>query len=209
MSREQLLALEYRRISKRCACGAVTTPSWDDETVPVEHAQTVAAPGSPVRIGPETVARAALLTCAHYLPIVRSRDLLVALTGIDVSTGFLAGIRGRAARRLEKRFLPHAGHDELHSQENQWDCHAPAGASPPVRIRWFGLHAYGRFVTASMSSYSPKKTTVSCGHSRAAFATSILPSIVSSHFGAIVMYYPRELKPMERLNSAPVLSVTE
>jgi transposase len=60
-----------------------------------------------VRIGPETIARAALLTCAHYLPIGRSRDLLEALCAIDVSTGFLAGIRGRAARRLEKKFLGH------------------------------------------------------------------------------------------------------
>jgi len=39
--------------------------------------------------------------------VSRSRDLLEALCGIDVSTGFLAGIRGRAARRLERTFLPH------------------------------------------------------------------------------------------------------
>lgn len=99
---------EYQRISKICrCCGTVTTPGWDDAAVPVEHADTVAAPGSPVRIGPETVARAALLTCAHYLPVGRARYLLEALTAIDVSTGFLAGIRGRAARRLEKTFLGH------------------------------------------------------------------------------------------------------
>jgi len=99
---------EYQRISKVCSCcGAVTTPGWDDPAVPVEHAEIVAAPGSPVRIGPEAVARAALLTCAHYLPVGRARDLLQALTAIDVSTGFLAGIRGRAARRLERTFLGH------------------------------------------------------------------------------------------------------
>jgi transposase len=99
---------EYQRISKVCrCCGAVTTPGWDDQAVPVEHADTVAALGSPVRIGPEAVARAALLTCAHYLPVGRARDLLETLTAIDVSTGFLAGIRGRAARRLEKKFLGH------------------------------------------------------------------------------------------------------
>jgi transposase len=97
--------IEYRRVSKRCSCGAVTTPGWDDPAVAVEHAEIVAAAGSPVRIGPETLARAALLSCAHYLPVGRSRELLEALTGIDVSTGFLAGIRGRAARRLEKAFL--------------------------------------------------------------------------------------------------------
>jgi transposase len=99
---------EYQRISKVCrCCGAVTTAGWDDEAVPLEHAEIVAAPGSPVRIGPEALARAALLTCAHYLPIGRARDLLEKLTAIDVSTGFLAGIRGRAARRLERSFVPH------------------------------------------------------------------------------------------------------
>jgi transposase len=99
---------EYQRVSKVCrCCGAVTTPGWDDEAVPVEHAEVVAAPGSPVRIGPETLARAALLTCAHFLPVGRARDLLARLCAIDVSTGFLAGIRGRAARKLEKKFLSH------------------------------------------------------------------------------------------------------
>ncbi len=33
--------------------------------------------------------------------------MLEALAGISVSTGFLAGVRGRAARRLEAVFLPH------------------------------------------------------------------------------------------------------
>ena len=114
---------EYQRISKLCSCcGAVTTPGWDDAAVPAEHAETVAAPGSPVRIGPQTLARAALLTCAHYLPVGRARDLLEALTAISVSTGFLAGIRGRAARRLEKKFLGHlrallTGAPLLHADE--------------------------------------------------------------------------------------------
>ncbi len=99
---------EYQRISKVCpCCGAVSIPGWDDEAVPVGHAEIVAAAGSPVRIGPETLARAAFLACAHYLPVGRARELLEALTAIDVSTGFLAGIRGRAARRLEKKFLGH------------------------------------------------------------------------------------------------------
>ena len=42
---------EYQRISKVCpCCGTVTTPDWDDEAVPVEHAEIVATAGSPVRI---------------------------------------------------------------------------------------------------------------------------------------------------------------
>jgi transposase len=114
---------EYQRISKVCPCyGAVTTPGWDAEAVPIEHADTVAAPGSPVRIGPETLARAALLTCAHYLPVGRAREVLETLTAIDVSTGFLATIRGRAARRLERNSSPHiqrllAGAPLLHADE--------------------------------------------------------------------------------------------
>ncbi|HEY6424573.1 MAG TPA: IS66 family transposase [Pseudonocardiaceae bacterium] len=114
---------EYQRISKACSCcGAVTTPDWDDEAVPLEHAATVVGSGSPVRIGPEACARAALLACAHYLPVGRARELLETLTAIDVSTGFLAGIRGRAARRLEKKFLDHmkkllASASVLHADE--------------------------------------------------------------------------------------------
>lgn len=114
---------EYQRISKVCpCCGTVTTPGWDDQAVPVEHRAIVAAPGSPVRIGPEALARAALLTCGHYLPVGRSRQLLEALTGMDVSTGLLAGVRGRVARKLEKTFLPYvrgllAGAPVLHVDE--------------------------------------------------------------------------------------------
>lgn len=114
---------EYQRISKSCpGCGTLTTPSWDDAAVPAAHAETLAAPGSPVRIGPQVCARAALLTCAHYLPVGRSRQLLEALTAIDVSTGFLAGVRGRAARRLERKFLGHmrellVGAPVLHADE--------------------------------------------------------------------------------------------
>lgn len=96
---------EYQRISKICpGCGTVTTPQWNTSD---NNAEIVAAPGSPVRVGPEVCARAALLTCGHYLPIGRSRQLLEALTAIDVSTGFLSGVRGRAARRLEHKFAPH------------------------------------------------------------------------------------------------------
>jgi transposase len=100
--------VEYRRISKCCTgCGTVTSGSWSDPKVDRDHVAIIAGDGSPVRVGPATLARCALLTCAHYLPVGRSREVLEALTGIDVSTGFLAGVRGRAARRLEKTFTTH------------------------------------------------------------------------------------------------------
>jgi transposase len=112
---------EYQRVSKTCSCcGQVATPSWDETGD--ERAEVVAAAGSPVRIGPQALARAALLTCGHHLPVGRSRALLEALTGIDVSTGLLAGVRGRAARKLERVFLPYlrellAGAPVLHADE--------------------------------------------------------------------------------------------
>ena len=67
----------------------------------------VFAPGSPVRIGPNALSLAALMTCANYLPIGRAANLFAVLTGMKVSTGFLAGVRHRAAVVLETTFLPH------------------------------------------------------------------------------------------------------
>jgi transposase len=53
-----------------------------------------------VQYGPGVHARAALATCAHYLPAGRAAALVASLTGVNVSAGFTAGVRGRAAARL-------------------------------------------------------------------------------------------------------------
>ena len=68
-----------------------------------------AGPGRGVRARPVRAPgahRAAELTCAHYLPVGRATALLATLAGIRVSVGFVAGVRGRAARLLERAFLP-------------------------------------------------------------------------------------------------------
>ena len=54
-----------------------------------------------VQYGPGVHARAALASCAHYLPVARAARLVAALTGVPVSAGFVAGVRGKAAARLE------------------------------------------------------------------------------------------------------------
>lgn len=85
---------EYRVVSRRCACGTVTAgvpPAW--------------AIG-PVGYGPELTAQAANVLCGHYLPVARSAQLLSATLGVQVSTGFLAGVRRRAAGLLADGFLP-------------------------------------------------------------------------------------------------------
>jgi len=53
-----------------------------------------------VQYGPLVHAKAALAVCAHYLPVARAAKLVAALTGMNVSAGFVAGIRGKAARLL-------------------------------------------------------------------------------------------------------------
>ena len=51
--------------------------------------------------GPETCAQAANLTCGHHIPVYRATLLLCQMAGVAVSTGWMAGIRGRAAVLVE------------------------------------------------------------------------------------------------------------
>jgi transposase len=51
--------------------------------------------------GPEVHAQAANLASAHYIPVVRAAQLIGDLAGVAVSTGFMAGVRGKVAARLE------------------------------------------------------------------------------------------------------------
>jgi transposase len=95
--------IEYQRVSRQCGCGAVTAADW--VIAGDEHAGVLAGKGSPVRIGPRALARAALLTCGHYLPIGRARQVFTQLCGVAVSAGFLAGVRGRAATLLQRDWI--------------------------------------------------------------------------------------------------------
>ena len=96
----------------------------------------VLRPGSPVRLGAYATALAALLTCGHYLPVARASSLLAAMAGIEVSTGFVAGVRGRAASLLDAVFLPHMRAllrtaPVLHADET---CGRAAGALAYVHV---------------------------------------------------------------------------
>jgi transposase len=82
--------IEYQVVAKACsACGAVT------------EAVAPAGVTGRVQYGPLVHAQAALAVCAHYLPVARAARLLATLTGIRVSVGFVAGVRARAAGRLD------------------------------------------------------------------------------------------------------------
>jgi transposase len=56
--------------------------------------------------GPETHAQAANLTCGHHIPVWRSTVLLCQLAGVAVSTGWMAGVRGKAAALVEASGFP-------------------------------------------------------------------------------------------------------
>jgi transposase len=68
-----------------------------------------------VQYGPGVHAKAALAVCANYLPVARAARLVAALTGVNVSAGFVAGVRGKAAALLGpfmdrvRELLPAAG----------------------------------------------------------------------------------------------------
>jgi transposase len=81
---------EYVAQAKECAgCGTVTAGELP------AHVRARAS------FGPETCAQAANLTAGHHIPVYRSTLLLCQLAGIAVSTGWMAGIRGRAASLVE------------------------------------------------------------------------------------------------------------
>jgi transposase len=86
---------EYRIVTRACAaCGATATTT------------TPRCPPARVQYGPTVLARTTELVCAHYLPVARAARLMHSMAGVPVSVGFMASVRGRAARMLEQTFLP-------------------------------------------------------------------------------------------------------
>ena len=81
--------IEYQVQAKQCpACGEIPA------------GLAPAGVTGRVQYGPGVHARAALAVCAHYLPVARAARLVAAFTGVSVSAGFTAGVRGKAAARL-------------------------------------------------------------------------------------------------------------
>ncbi len=81
---------EYVAQAKQCGgCGKVT-----EGELPA-HVRARAS------YGPEACAQAANLVAGHHVPVWRATLLLCQLAGIAVSTGWMAGIRGKAAALVE------------------------------------------------------------------------------------------------------------
>src|SRR5260370_29764681 len=81
---------EYVAQAKECpGCGTVT-----EGELPA-HVRARAS------FGPEACAQAANLAVGHHIPVYRATLLLCQLAGAAVSTGWMAGVRGRAAALAE------------------------------------------------------------------------------------------------------------
>jgi transposase len=81
--------IEYQVQARVCGnCGAVSTGLAPANVT------------GRAQYGPVVHAKAALAVCAHYLPPARAAALVASLTGVKVSAGFTAGVRGKAAARL-------------------------------------------------------------------------------------------------------------
>jgi transposase len=57
---------------------------------------------APVMYGPEITTRVADVVVGHHVPVHRSTILVAELLGMQVSTGFAAGLRGRAAAAIRE-----------------------------------------------------------------------------------------------------------
>lgn len=81
--------VEYQVQARRCRrCGTLT------------EGQAPAGAGGRVQYGPDTHAHAANLVCGNHIPVYRAARLVAVMLGVDVSVGFVAGVRGKAAGRL-------------------------------------------------------------------------------------------------------------
>ena len=81
---------EYVAQARACPCCGIVS-----EAVLPAHARARAS------YGPEAHAQAANLVSGHYIPVARAAQLLAQLAGLPVSTGWMAGIRGKAAALIE------------------------------------------------------------------------------------------------------------
>ena len=122
---------EYVAQAKECpGCGTVTAGELPG------HVRARAS------FGPETCAQAANLTAGHHIPVYRSTLLLCQLAGIAVSTGWMAGIRGRAAALVESSGFTNRVRELLKTAPAVHADETPARAAGGTRYVQLACTAY-------------------------------------------------------------------
>ena len=92
--------------------------------------------------GPEASAQAANLTAGHYIPVYRATLLLCQLAGLRVSTGWMAGIRGKAAALIEGSGFMERVRELLKSAPAVHADETPARAAGGMRYVHLACTAY-------------------------------------------------------------------
>jgi transposase len=122
---------EYVAQAKLCpCCGTVS------EGVLPAHVRARAS------YGPEAHAQAAYLACGHYLPVGRAALLLCQLAGLAVSTGWMAGVRGKAAALIEASGFPDRVRELLRAGPAVHADETPARAAGGLRYVHESCTAY-------------------------------------------------------------------
>jgi transposase len=92
--------------------------------------------------GPEASAQAASLTAGHYIPVYRATLLLCQLAGLRASTGWMAGIRGKAAALIEGSGFMERVRELLKSAPAVHADETPARAAGGIRYVHLACTAY-------------------------------------------------------------------
>jgi transposase len=122
---------EYVAQAKDCpCCGKVT-----EGELPA-HVRARAS------FGPEAHAQAASLVIGHHVPVYRSTLLLCELAGISVSTGWMAGIRRKAAALIEASGFADRVRDLLRSAPAVHADETPARTAGGLRYLHLACTAY-------------------------------------------------------------------
>jgi transposase len=122
---------EYVAQAKACPCCGMVS-----EGVLPAHVRARAS------YGPETHAQAASLVCGHYIPVGRAAALLAQLAGVTVSTGWMAGIRSKAAVLIEASGFGQRVRDLLREAPALHADETPARAAGALRYVHLACTAY-------------------------------------------------------------------
>jgi transposase len=122
---------EYVAQAKQCPCCGTVTEG--------ELPARVRARAS---YGPEASAQAANLVAGHYIPVHRATLLLCQLAGLRVSTGWMAGIRGKAAALVEGSGFMERVRELLRSAAAVHADETPARADGGMRYVHLACTAY-------------------------------------------------------------------
>jgi transposase len=122
---------EYVAQAKACpCCGTVT------------EGRLPAGVRARASFGPEAHAQAASLVISHHIPVHRATLLLCELAGIAVSTGWMAGIRRKAAALIEGSGFADRVRDLLRSAPAVHADETPARAAGRLRYLHLACTAY-------------------------------------------------------------------